>query len=102
VGVKVEISAEAERLARALMERGRVDSVEAAIETALRALQEFDAQCDEIPGERDDAWWADARAKVREADEDIAAGRVSEVRPDFFDQLRARVRQSAEARRHSA
>ena len=100
--MKVELSAEAERLARALMERGRFESVEAAIEAVLRALQEFDAQCGEVPGEQDDAWWADARAKVREADEDIAAGRVSEVGPDFLDQLRARVRQAAEARRHSA
>ena len=100
--MKVELSAEAEQLARALVERGGFESVEDAIETALRALREFEAQCHEEPAEREEAWWADARAKVREADEDIAAGRVRETGPDFFEQLRARVRESAGARRHSA
>lgn len=100
--MKVELSAGAEQLARVLVERGRFETIEDAIETALRALNEFDAQCDETPGEPDEAWWADARAKVRQADQDIAEGRVSELGPDFFDRLRARVGQSAEADRHTA
>ena len=91
--MNVELSGRAARLAEDLVQNGRFASVEDALEYGLMAIEQLDAEAADVASAEIDELWADLRERVREADEDIAAGRVRRVGTDFVDTLRERVRQ---------
>jgi Arc/MetJ-type ribon-helix-helix transcriptional regulator len=100
--MQIELSPRAEQMVNDLVAQGRFASAQEAIEAGVLALLQLDAEAEAFFADRDEAWWADLRAKIREADEDIAAGRYHPLNQEFFDQLRARVRETTAARKASA
>jgi len=100
--MQIELSPSAEKIVDDLVAQGRFASAQEALEAGLLALLQLDAESEAFFADRDDAWWADLRAKLREADEDIVAGRYHPLDQEFFDQLRARVRETPAARKASA
>jgi Arc/MetJ-type ribon-helix-helix transcriptional regulator len=100
--MQIELSPRAEQIVSDLVARGRFASAQETLEAGLLALLQLDAESEAFFADRDDAWWADLRAKIQEADEDIAAGRYHLLNQAFFDNLRARARETAAARKASA
>jgi len=91
--MNVELSENAARMAEDLVQNGRFASVEDALEYGLMAIEQLDAEAGNMVANEDDELRATLREKVREADEDVAAGRVKRVGSDFVETLRERVRQ---------
>jgi len=91
--MNVELSENAARMAEAMVQNGRFASVEDALEYGLMAIEQLDAEAGNMVANEDDELRATLREKVREADEDVAAGRVKRVGSDFVETLRERVRQ---------
>lgn len=89
--MNVELSERAARAAEELVQSGRFASVEDALEYGLMAIGQLDAQAADAFAEDTSELWTELRERVREADEDIAAGRVTRIGPEFIETLRGRV-----------
>jgi len=96
--MNVELSERAARLAEDLVQNGRFASVEDALEYGLMAIEQLDAEAEALVPDESDEWWAEVNVMIQEAEEDIAAGRIIEVTPEFWDDIRRRGRERMRSR----
>ena len=91
--MNVELSERAARMAEDLVESGRFASGDDALEYRLMAIEQLDAEAEDILGDESDEWWAKVDVMIQEAEEDIAAGRTIEATPEFWDGIAQRGRE---------
>jgi Arc/MetJ-type ribon-helix-helix transcriptional regulator len=97
--MQIELSPRAEQMVNDLVAQGRFASAQEALEAGVLALFQLDAETEAFFADRDEAWWADLRAKIQEGIDAIEAGRSEPISPELIERIK---QEGRERRRASA